>query len=245
MVTLTIDTAFGLGIGLLQDETVVGFQYLDSSFNHIEKLVPTIKELLLQGDFSVQDLDRVVVNVGPSPFTGLRAGLSVAKAFRETLQIPAIGVSCLEVEASIDGNKIDTMYINSAKRNLLYCYNLHDKEFQILSPSEIALLCSKYNITRIVGRGWSDYPEQFQGLALENSQLSTDYSVSNYQKVAYKYEAFARDSDILRTGTSARNSDSVTSTGEGSENIALNRTSKNDYLNPLYLREADTMVVKK
>jgi len=63
------------------------------------ELVPKIQELLEAEGLGPRDLEAVVVTRGPGSFTGVRIGVSSAKAFAEALEIPLLGVSRLAVLA--------------------------------------------------------------------------------------------------------------------------------------------------
>ena len=60
------------------------------------RLVPCISELLNHARTSKANIDAVVVVDGPGSFTGLRVGLSTAKALCEVLAKPLVTVSMLE-----------------------------------------------------------------------------------------------------------------------------------------------------
>ena len=64
-----------------------------------EALIPLIQELFSESKQKVEDLGAVAVAVGPGSFTGVRIGLSCAKAFALALKIPVWGVTNLEAEA--------------------------------------------------------------------------------------------------------------------------------------------------
>jgi tRNA threonylcarbamoyladenosine biosynthesis protein TsaB len=63
------------------------------------ELVPKIHELLEEQGVGLQDLETVVVVHGPGSFTGVRIGVSSAKALAEALNIPLLAVSRLAVLA--------------------------------------------------------------------------------------------------------------------------------------------------
>ena len=63
------------------------------------ELVPKIQELLEEQGVGLQELEAVVVVHGPGSFTGVRIGVSSAKALAEALNIPLLAVSRLAVLA--------------------------------------------------------------------------------------------------------------------------------------------------
>ena len=67
---------------------------------HAESLMPIIERVVgkLEGGFTA--LDRVAVTVGPGSFTGIRVGISAARAIGLALSIPVVGVSTLSAFAA-------------------------------------------------------------------------------------------------------------------------------------------------
>lgn len=74
--TLIIDTSFGSTVGIVGNEPIVE----TDSRTHVERLQVNIAKVVENAGLKASDIDRVVVGVGPAPFTGLRAGLVAAKA---------------------------------------------------------------------------------------------------------------------------------------------------------------------
>jgi tRNA threonylcarbamoyladenosine biosynthesis protein TsaB len=62
-------------------------------------LAPRIETLLEMAGLEVSDLEGIAVSCGPGSFTGLRIGVTAAKALAYGRGIPAAGVSTLEVIA--------------------------------------------------------------------------------------------------------------------------------------------------
>lgn len=67
---------------------------------HAEALVPLLQTVLVKAQLDFPDLDLIATTVGPGAFTGLRIGLSTARALGLALEIPVIGVTTLEVLAA-------------------------------------------------------------------------------------------------------------------------------------------------
>lgn len=74
--TLIIDTSFGSTVGIVGHEPIVE----TDSRTHVERLQVNIAKVVENAGLKTSDINRVVVGVGPAPFTGLRAGLVAAKA---------------------------------------------------------------------------------------------------------------------------------------------------------------------
>lgn len=89
--------------------------------NHSENLIADIQKGLEICNLEVKDFDEIIVGIGPGSYTGLRVGLTVAKMFSWTLQIPLYTVSSLDVLASgyLDQDGIYAI-VASAKRDSIY-----------------------------------------------------------------------------------------------------------------------------
>ena len=66
---------------------------------HAEALPRLVREALHAAAVAPGDLDLIAVGVGPGPFTGLRVGVTFARATAHALGIPAVGVMTLDVIA--------------------------------------------------------------------------------------------------------------------------------------------------
>jgi len=65
-----------------------------------QSLAPTIQELLISTDWSPRKVSLVAVAVGPGSFTGLRIGVTTAKAFAYAIGAEVVGVDTLEAIAT-------------------------------------------------------------------------------------------------------------------------------------------------
>ncbi len=66
---------------------------------HAAALVPMVQDILSAAGTSFDALDLIAVTTGPGSFTGIRTGLSAARAFGLAHNIPVIGFTTLEVLA--------------------------------------------------------------------------------------------------------------------------------------------------
>ena len=73
------------------------------------RLVPSIAELLYDSGVTKFQIEGVVVVDGPGSFTGLRVGLSTAKALCEAFEKPLATVSMLEALAITHGREDETV----------------------------------------------------------------------------------------------------------------------------------------
>lgn len=96
MLILGVDTAtLVASVALTTAETMIAEITIQTTKNHSVRLMPQIAELLLAANVSQQQIDAIAVSNGPGSFTGLRIGLSTAKALAYAWEVPIIGVSTL------------------------------------------------------------------------------------------------------------------------------------------------------
>jgi tRNA threonylcarbamoyladenosine biosynthesis protein TsaB len=67
---------------------------------HSQELLPELERLLGEAGVAWDQLDSLAVGVGPGTFTGLRIGISTARALAQALGIPVRPVSSLEALAA-------------------------------------------------------------------------------------------------------------------------------------------------
>lgn len=100
MKILCIDTSSKLcSVAILENTTLINKLELNNGLTHSETLMPLIKKLLEKSNLSLRDINLLVSDIGPGSFTGIRIGVSTVKAFSDSLNIPCIGISSLEVLA--------------------------------------------------------------------------------------------------------------------------------------------------
>lgn len=83
-------------VALIDEERVIGEIIINHKKNHSEKLMPIIQQLLDGVEEKIEDVDAFGVCIGPGSFTGIRIGMSTAKALAQAGSKPLIGISTLE-----------------------------------------------------------------------------------------------------------------------------------------------------
>lgn len=97
MLILSIDTSCATaGVSLTKDGVVISEISVNDKNTHSVKLMPAIELLFKNVGLSVSDIDAVAVVNGPGSYTGLRIGVSAAKAIAYSAEVPAIGVNTLD-----------------------------------------------------------------------------------------------------------------------------------------------------
>lgn len=140
-IILNINTAFETAsVFLSADEEILYELKNDSQKNHASFLEPAIKKVCSEPRFSLKQIDAIAAVNGPGSYTGLRVGLSSAKALCYALDKPLILLNTLDVMALAL-----KMQYNNVNREVLFCpaidarrmeifTALYDFELNIISP---------------------------------------------------------------------------------------------------------------
>ena len=101
MLVLAIDTATALttvAVSREHGEVLATAEHLDPR-RHAEALPRLVRQVLAQAGVAPRELDVIAAGVGPGPFTGLRVGVTFARATAHALGIPVVGAMTLDVIA--------------------------------------------------------------------------------------------------------------------------------------------------
>lgn len=82
---------------IIERAVLLGQQTSYEAKNHLKNLMPLIQKLLATCGVEKSQLTHIAVSVGPGSFTGIRIGVSTARALAQALQLPCIAVPTLEV----------------------------------------------------------------------------------------------------------------------------------------------------
>lgn len=98
---LAIETSGQAGsVALWDGARLVAQRDLDPARRNAQTLAPAMQSLLQSGGWQPRAVDVVAVVIGPGSFTGLRVGVTTAKAFAYAVQARVVGVNTLDVIAA-------------------------------------------------------------------------------------------------------------------------------------------------
>lgn len=131
---------------------------------HAEEISPRLAELLDRAGTTLAEIERLVIDIGPGRFTGLRVGLATVRALGFALQRPVIGLTSLSVLAAGSETKehgVVTAVID-ARRNEVF-----QQSFDRGVPLGEAIVGSPENLAGkavglVVGDGLDRYLECYE-----------------------------------------------------------------------------------
>ena len=104
-----------------------------------EVALPKIASMFIENDLEAKDIDKIIVVDGPGSFTGIRIGITIAKVYSWSLNIPITTITSLEAMAlSGSENTIHVPIIN-ARRGYVYTA-IYDKDNnELFKPQHIKI----------------------------------------------------------------------------------------------------------
>lgn len=106
MIVLALDTALdACSVAIVRGDAVLANLSERMQRGQAERLAPMAREAADAASVSFSELDCVAVTTGPGSFTGVRVGLSFARALALALSKPCVGVSTLEALALQGGEE--------------------------------------------------------------------------------------------------------------------------------------------
>lgn len=143
---------------------------------HAEFCAPAIDFLLVQCGITIEDIEAIAVGVGPGLFTGLRVGIITAEILADSLGLPIVGVSSLDliakgvgdasgaVAAIVDARRSEVFWAVYEPRNGELC---RQGEMALSTPAECAKWFTALDETPVLaGNGAIEYRESFESAGL-------------------------------------------------------------------------------
>lgn len=186
MKILCIDTSSKLcSVAILENTTLINKLELDNGLTHSETLMPLIKDLLEKSNLSLKDINLLVSDIGPGSFTGIRIGVATCKAFSDSINIPCVGISSLEVLAYNSKNDgIICSTIDCKNDNCYFAlYELVDENYTVLEEP-----CAKTvtEVLDILNTKYSDKQINFVGDGIPSYSTNCYLNVENLGIAGYK-----------------------------------------------------------
>jgi tRNA threonylcarbamoyladenosine biosynthesis protein TsaB len=102
--------------------------------SHSVVLMPEIENCLMQAETELKDIDVFACSVGPGSFTGIRIGVSTAKAFAYALSKKVLGVTSFESLAYNIVDKVKKLTVIDARHDNFYVCGFDENNSVIVEP---------------------------------------------------------------------------------------------------------------
>ena len=134
MIILAFDTSVNGCAVCVADGSSTWVETVSTERGQAEMLVPMIDEVLGKSGYAYSEIERIGITVGPGSFTGLRVGLSTAKALALSLNKPLIGFTTFEIIAAATDLKTETLLLIDTKRGDFYGQIFHTNGKHLSDP---------------------------------------------------------------------------------------------------------------
>jgi tRNA threonylcarbamoyladenosine biosynthesis protein TsaB len=184
--TSTPQTTVAIGT----EQGVIGSALLSWGRGHSEIVLPALHQLLEWSEIELRQVGGIAVGRGPGLFTGLRVGVSTARALAQVLGVPIVGIGSLDILAfSVRHSRWRIGAITDAKRGeLFYAFYrpvpggvTRETEYAVGPPSRLAaeLEASREEVL-LVGGGALLYRRELQEVnnPLEFATISTAFPLA-------------------------------------------------------------------
>ena len=97
MIKVILDSSMSyLTVGLASENEIVDYVSYEAWQKQSENLIPDLKRLLEKNHFTKEDIEGVIVTIGPGSYTGTRIALTTAKIMYVALKCKIYPVSTLQ-----------------------------------------------------------------------------------------------------------------------------------------------------
>ena len=171
---LYIDTSSSyLYTGIVEDDKLIESVKEDLGQDLSRVALPKIAEMFEKNKLSAKDIDKIIVVNGPGSFTGIRVGLTIAKVYAWSLNIPITTITSLEAMKDSCDHTGNVVSIIDARRNYSYA-SIYNGDNCILKPQHIN-------------------NEQLEDILNNNG----DYVIVTNDDISLKGKRYSYDPDIL------------------------------------------------
>ncbi len=169
---LTSSTALvGVAIANVDDGGLLAERSILTDRRHAEEITPMLAAVVAQAELSIADIERIVVDVGPGRYTGMRVGIATAKALAFALGVPVVSITSLDLIAraarELDAHDGPIFAVIDARRDQVFAQEADDAGLVgdplVLSPADLVDRLPPDAL--LVGDGADRYADQFELVA--------------------------------------------------------------------------------
>lgn len=147
---LYIDTSSSyLYSGIVQDDKLLCEIKKDFGQELSKVALPEIAKLFDICRIKPNDIDKIIVVNGPGSFTGIRIGITIAKVFAWSLNLPITTITSLEAMMLSSNVKTNYIPLIDARRSYVFAAIYSEEKKQILKPQHIKIEDLEKEITKL------------------------------------------------------------------------------------------------
>jgi len=159
-------------VALGTDGVVVASEVLDHGRGHLEFTVPAIRRVCDRAGIALDRIDAVVVGTGPGLFTGMRVGVTTAKAIAQTLAIPIVPIPSLDALAYAVRDEADRICatVDARRGEMFAAFYVRagtgverTMPFATYAPDALAAECAERGPMLVAGDGMVTYRDALAG----------------------------------------------------------------------------------
>ena len=184
---LYIDTSSSyLNTSLVEDNNLLASINEEFGQSLSEVVVPKIVSMFQENNIEPKDIDKIIVVNGPGSFTGIRIGITIAKVYAWSLNIPITTIDSLSAMAlSSKENKIHIPMIN-ARRGYVYGAIYDEDNRILLKPQHIKQVDLE--------KEYQKYPNRE---IISNDELEINEQIKSYTPDFLKIVNFYKDKENI------------------------------------------------
>ncbi|MDD5888538.1 MAG: tRNA (adenosine(37)-N6)-threonylcarbamoyltransferase complex dimerization subunit type 1 TsaB [bacterium] len=182
MKILYIDTSSSyLYAGIVENEKLLCEVKKEFGHSLSEEALPEIAALFGKVNLKPNVIDKIIVVDGPGSFTGIRIGITIAKVYAWSLNIPITTISALEAMSISSNEDSICVPLIDARRGYVFGAIYSDKNEVILAPKYIKLA---ELIEKIPSSQYS---------IITNDDLEIDHVIESYNPDILKIVTYFKD----------------------------------------------------
>ncbi len=143
MIILAFDTCLDkMYVSLSDNDNIIDSKIVENTEKnyHSAFLISTVRNILIDNNFTADNIDVIATNIGPGSFTGIRACTTVARVFSQSLdkEVKTVGISSLEILSMVNETNKKTLVALDARKEMAYIA-VYDKGSEIVAPRVILI----------------------------------------------------------------------------------------------------------
>ena len=137
---LYIDTSSSfLYAGIVENDQLLCEVKKEFGTSLSEEALPEIVSLFTKSSLNAKDIDKIIVVNGPGSFTGIRIGITIAKVYAWSLNIPITTITSLEAMMLSSNKNIVKVPMIDARRRYVFSAIYDENNNIVLKPQHIKM----------------------------------------------------------------------------------------------------------